>query len=87
VDPTNIGNFGEFTIRELADLVLEMTGSSSDLVTLPLPKDDPKVRRPDITNAREALGWEPRVSLREGLARTIPHFKQLVEAGAEARTL
>jgi dTDP-glucose 4,6-dehydratase len=87
VDPTNVGNFGEFTIRELADLVLEMTGSSSELVTLPLPKDDPKVRRPDITHAREALGWEPRVSLREGLTKTIPHFKQLVEAGAEARTL
>jgi dTDP-glucose 4,6-dehydratase len=87
VDPTNIGNFGEFTVRELAELVLEMTGSRSELVTLPLPKDDPKVRRPDITNARAALGWEPRVSLREGLARTIPHFQKLVEAGAEARTL
>jgi dTDP-glucose 4,6-dehydratase len=87
VEPTNVGSFGEFTIRELADLVLEMTGSSSKLVTLPLPKDDPKVRRPDLTHAREALRWEPRVSLREGLAKTIPHFSQLVEAGAEARTL
>ena len=87
VDPTNIGNFGEFTVRELAELVLEMTGSRSELVTLPLPKDDPKVRRPDITNARAALGWEPRISLREGLTRTIPHFQKLVEAGAEARTL
>ena len=87
VEPTNIGNFGEFTIRELAELVLEMTGSSSELVTLPLPADDPKVRRPDISNARNALGWEPRVSLRDGLAKTIPHFQQLVDVGAEARTL
>jgi nucleoside-diphosphate-sugar epimerase len=67
--------------------VLEMTGSSSEVVSLPLPKDDPKVRRPDLTNARAALGWEPRVSLREGLEKTIPHFRELVEAGAEARTL
>jgi dTDP-glucose 4,6-dehydratase len=88
VDPTNIGNFGEFTIRELADVVLEITGSRSELVTHPLPADDPKVRRPDITNARAALGWEPRISLREGIERTLPYFRRLVEVeGAVARTL
>ena len=87
VDPTNVGNPGEFTIRELAELVLEMTGSSSELTFHPLPKDDPRQRKPDITRAREALGWEPRVPLRVGLERTIPYFRQMVEEqGAAART-
>lgn len=74
-EPTNIGNPDEFTVRELAALVLELTGSASKLVFRPLPTDDPKVRRPDITRAREQLGWSPRVPLREGLARTIEWFK------------
>ncbi|CAN5658904.1 SDR family oxidoreductase [soil metagenome] len=89
VEPTNIGNPVEFTIRELADIVLELTLSSSELATHPLPEDDPKVRQPDITNAKQALGWEPQVPLREGLQRTIPYFRQLVEGEgtAEARTL
>ena len=87
VDPTNIGNPGEFTIRELADLVLEMTDSRSTLEHRPLPEDDPKVRRPDITRARELLGWEPRHSLEEGLKLTIPYFRALVEQGATARVL
>jgi nucleoside-diphosphate-sugar epimerase len=88
VEPTNLGNPVEFTIRELADLVLEMTESTSRLERLPLPKDDPKVRKPDITIAREVLGWEPAVPLREGLSRTIPYFRELVESvGAVARTL
>jgi dTDP-glucose 4,6-dehydratase len=88
VEPTNIGNQGEFTIRELAELVLEMTGSGSELTRLPLPADDPKVRRPDISMARQALGWEPKVSLREGLEKTIPNFRQRVEEHeAKARTL
>jgi dTDP-glucose 4,6-dehydratase len=88
VEPTNIGNQGEFTIRELAELVLEMTGSGSELTRLPLPADDPKVRRPDISMARQALGWEPKVSLREGLEKTIPYFRQRVEEHeAKARTL
>ncbi len=88
VEPTNIGNPNEFTIRELAELVLELTGSSSELAFHPLPADDPKVRQPDISTARRELGWEPRVPLREGLARTIPYFRTLVEReGASARTL
>ncbi len=87
-DPTNVGNPNEFTIRELADIVIEQTGSSSEIVTLPLPEDDPKVRRPDITVAREVLGWEPEIDLREGLSRTIPYFRKLVEEeDAQARTL
>lgn len=72
--PVNIGNPNEFTIRELADLVLEMTGSTSGLIDKPLPADDPKQRRPDISQAREMLGWEPKIQLREGLERTIAHF-------------
>jgi dTDP-glucose 4,6-dehydratase len=87
-EPTNIGNPGEFTIRELAELLLEMTGSSSELTHLPLPEDDPRTRKPDISIAREVLGWEPRVPLREGLEKTIPYFREQVETyGAGARTL
>jgi UDP-glucuronate decarboxylase len=70
VGPVNIGNPNEFTVRELAELVLEVTGSSSELDFVPLPIDDPARRRPDITLAREVLGWEPQVQLREGLVRT-----------------
>jgi dTDP-glucose 4,6-dehydratase len=87
-DPTNIGNPNEFSILDLAQVVLEETGSSSELRRLPLPTDDPKVRKPDITLARDLLGWEPRVSLREGVRRTVPYFQKLVDLGtAEARTL
>jgi nucleoside-diphosphate-sugar epimerase len=87
-DPVNIGNPGEFTIRQLAEEVLRETSSKSELRHLPLPVDDPKVRRPDITLARTVLGWEPEVSLAEGLRRTIPYFRALVEKGeAAARTL
>jgi UDP-glucuronate decarboxylase len=78
--PMNMGNPGEFTIRELAELVIELTGSGSKLVCAPLPADDPKQRRPDISLARERLGWEPAVPLREGLARTIPYFEALLRA-------
>jgi dTDP-glucose 4,6-dehydratase len=73
-DPTNIGNPDEFTVRQLADLVLELTGSASELVLKPLPTDDPKQRRPDIAKARSELGWCPRIGLREGLAKTIEYF-------------
>jgi dTDP-glucose 4,6-dehydratase len=74
--PVNIGNPGEFNMRELADLVLEVTGSSSEVVYEPLPVDDPTQRRPDITLARERLGWEPQVPLREGLERTAAWYRQ-----------
>jgi dTDP-glucose 4,6-dehydratase len=88
VEPTNIGNPDEFTVRELADIVLEETGSSSPIVSLPLPADDPKVRRPDIAVARAVLGWEPRVTLREGIRRTLPYFRaQLERRDAKARTI
>jgi dTDP-glucose 4,6-dehydratase len=78
IGPINIGNPGEFTMVELAELVLELTGSSSEIVHEPLPEDDPTQRKPDITKARELLGWEPEVELREGLQRTIEHFARLV---------
>ncbi|MGY1750048.1 UDP-glucuronic acid decarboxylase family protein [Modestobacter sp. SYSU DS0511] len=73
--PINLGNPGEFTIRELADLVVELSGSTSTLDRRPLPVDDPTRRQPDITRARESLGWAPTVELREGLQRTIEHFR------------
>lgn len=75
--PVNLGNPHEFTIAELAELVIDMTGSSSSLTYLPLPQDDPVRRQPDITRARTSLGWEPTVELREGLRRTIDHFERL----------
>jgi len=78
VGPINIGNPGEFTMLELAELVLELTGSSSEIVHEPLPVDDPTQRQPDITKARSLLGWEPVIDLREGLARTIAYFATLV---------
>jgi dTDP-glucose 4,6-dehydratase len=74
--PVNLGNPDEFTVRDLAELVRELTGSRSEIVARPLPEDDPRVRCPDITLAREALGWAPRVPLREGLERTIAHFRR-----------
>ncbi len=75
-DPCNVGNPKEFTVLELAELILSQTGSASTLTRHPLPTDDPKVRKPDITVAREVLGWEPQVDLAEGLRRTIEHFRQ-----------
>jgi UDP-glucuronate decarboxylase len=77
IGPVNIGNPGEFTIRQLAELTLELTGSKSPLVEKPLPADDPERRRPDITLARQRLGWEPTVALREGLAKTIDWFRSI----------
>ena len=84
--PVNIGNPGEFTIRQLAELTLELTGSASKLVEKPLPVDDPERRRPDITLAKAKLGWEPRVPLREGLAKTIDWFKSVKLADYRAPT-
>ena len=77
VGPVNIGNPGEFTIRELADLVIELTGSKSNMVTRPLPADDPLQRQPDITLAKKHLDWEPKVALRDGLRETIDWFKSI----------
>ncbi len=88
VEPVNVGNPAEVTIRDLAEAVIELTGSSSPVERLPLPEDDPKVRQPDITLARRILDWEPETGLREGLIRTIPYFRGLIETDdAQARTL
>jgi dTDP-glucose 4,6-dehydratase len=78
IGPVNIGNDGEFTMRELAELVLEVTGSSSEIVHEELPVDDPKQRRPDLTIARDRLGWEPSVALRDGLERTAEYFRRVL---------
>ncbi len=75
-DPVNVGNPNEFTVRQLADLVVRLTRSRSTIDFRPLPVDDPKVRQPDITRARSLLGWEPQVQLEDGLARTIEFFSQ-----------
>jgi dTDP-glucose 4,6-dehydratase len=77
-NPTNIGNPKEFTVRQLAELVIELTGTKSTIVERELPVDDPKVRQPDISRAREMLEWEPAVSLREGVARTIEYFRSIL---------
>ncbi len=74
--PMNIGNPDEFTIAELAQQILELTGSSSELVRHPLPSDDPRVRRPDITLARQVLGWQPEIALRDGLVRVIDRYRR-----------
>lgn len=76
--PINLGNPGEFTIRELAEQVIECTGSSSELVFKPLPSDDPMQRQPDISVAKQTLGWEPEIALREGLEKTVEYFDQLL---------
>src|SRR5262249_35774752 len=82
--PINLGNPVEFTIRQLAELVIELTGSSSKIVNHPLPADDPRQRCPDITLAKKVLDWQPRVQLREGLAKTIAYFEQIVRSQQEA---
>lgn len=81
--PINIGNPNEFTIRELAELVLKLTGSRSKLIFKPLPADDPKQRQPDIGKARAVLGWEPKIRLEQGLLKTIEYFDQLLKSGEE----
>lgn len=77
--PVNIGNPHEFTIRQLADLVLDLTGSRSNIVSRPLPQDDPLQRKPDITLAKELLDWAPSIELRQGLIKTIAYFDQLLK--------
>ena len=78
--PINIGNDNEFTIAQLAELIIEVTGSSSELVHLPLPVDDPMQRKPDLTKARTLLGWEPTIQLREGLERTAEYFASRLDS-------
>ena len=78
VGPVNMGNPGEFTMIELAERVLRLTGSKSKLVFMPLPQDDPKQRQPDITRAKELLHWEPTVALEQGLERTIAYFRTVI---------
>ncbi|MGH7461945.1 MAG: UDP-glucuronic acid decarboxylase family protein [Longimicrobiales bacterium] len=78
--PINLGNPGEFTIRELAELVIDLTGSKSKLVKKPLPEDDPKQRQPDIAKAKKVLGWQPKVKLRDGLKKSIAYFEKLISA-------
>ena len=78
-EPVNIGNPHEMNIREYAELVITLTGSKSAVVEKPLPEDDPQVRRPDIARARELLGWEPKIHIEDGMAKTIEYFKQKME--------
>jgi dTDP-glucose 4,6-dehydratase len=90
--PMNIGNPDEYTVKELAEIVLELTGSTSQVAYNPLPMDDPKVRKPDISRARTMLGWEPKVPVREGVAKTVEYFRQLIASsklpgGVEIRTM
>ena len=76
--PVNIGNPVEFSVRELAEKIVEMTDSQSELIFEPLPEDDPKQRQPDISLAKKTLKWEPKVGLEDGLRRTIAYFKSLL---------
>lgn len=78
IGPVNIGNPGEFTMWELAHKVIELTGSKSEILQKPLPQDDPKQRRPDISEAKKMLNWEPKIQLEEGLKKTIDYFQKLV---------
>lgn len=80
-EPVNIGNPTEMTVRQFAEEIIKVTGSKSTIVSKPLPVDDPKQRRPDITRARTLLGWEPKVGLSEGLAKTIPWFQSRLTNG------
>jgi UDP-glucuronate decarboxylase len=79
--PINLGNPGEFTIAELAMQVIKLTNSRSEIVNRPLPEDDPKQRRPDISKAKSVLNWEPGINLEEGLKRTIGYFDGLIAEG------
>ena len=85
--PINLGNPGEFTMLELASAVIELTGSRSKIIHKPLPADDPRQRKPDISQAKSALGWEPKVPLREGLTKTIGYFEELLKTAAAEEKL
>jgi dTDP-glucose 4,6-dehydratase len=80
-EPTNIGNPDEYTVKQLAEIVVELTGTKSPIVYRDLPEDDPKVRRPDITRACTMLGWTPKIPVRDGVAKTIEYFRGLIGAG------
>jgi UDP-glucuronate decarboxylase len=84
VGPINFGNPSEFTIRELAEVVVELTGSASKIVHRPLPEDDPRQRKPDVSKAQELLNWRPSVPLEDGLAKTIAYFDTLLTAPTSA---
>jgi dTDP-glucose 4,6-dehydratase len=77
--PVNVGNPDEITIKEFAEEIIELTGSSSELTFEPLPKDDPQVRQPDITRAQQILGWQPAVGRSEGLERTLDYFREALD--------
>jgi dTDP-glucose 4,6-dehydratase len=81
-EPVNLGNPDEMSLLDLAQLIIELTESSSEIVFEALPVDDPQVRQPDITRARELLGWEPEIDFREGLRRTIEHYRDVVATPA-----
>lgn len=76
--PVNLGNPAEFTMLELANLVIEITGSKSKIINLDLPEDDPRQRQPDIGYARDLLGWEPSIQLRDGIVETVKYFKGII---------
>ena len=78
-EPVNLGNPGEFTIRQLGEEVIRVCDSKSTFNYLPLPQDDPQQRKPDISRAQQALGWNPTIPLREGLERTVPDFKKRIK--------
>jgi dTDP-glucose 4,6-dehydratase len=84
--PVNIGNPIEYSVREVAEMVIELSGSHSEISQKPLPEDDPQKRRPDITRARESLGWEPQTPAREGLEKTLTWFASLTEASSAGRS-
>jgi UDP-glucuronate decarboxylase len=83
--PINIGNPNEFTILQLAEAVIRLANSKSELVRMPLPQDDPRQRRPDITQARQMLGWEPTIQLDEGILKTIKYFDELIRASGQRK--
>jgi nucleoside-diphosphate-sugar epimerase len=83
-DPVNVGNPNEFTVQQLAEMVLELTGSKSAIERHPLPTDDPRVRKPDITRAKSLLEWEPVVQVRDGLKQTINFFRSLNDKAVAA---
>ena len=86
VGPINLGNPSEFTIRQLAEMVVDLTGSSSKIIHRPLPQDDPKQRQPDISKAQELLGWQPVAPLADGLTKTIAYFEGLLTKEADLMT-